>query len=188
MPRVEDSAIIDLFFARDEAAIREVDTKYGPLCHRIAYNILNNEQDAEECVSDSYLGLWNAIPPQRPNPLQAFLCKIVRNRSVARYHANTAAKRNSIYDAALSEIEPSLAASDDPQAKLEVKELTRLLEQFLDGLSQENRVIFLRRYWFADSYADIAKQVGLTEKNVSVRLTRIRAQLRDHLIRNEVSI
>ena len=185
---MDDSAIIDLFFARDEAAIREVDAKYGPLCHRLSYNILNNEQDAEECVSESYLGLWNAIPPRRPNPLPAFLCKIVRNRSIARYHANTAAKRNGAYDAALSEIEPCLAAPDDPQSHLEVKELARLLEQFLDSLSPENRVIFLRRYWFADSYADIAKQVGLTEKNVSVRLTRIRAQLRGHLIRNEVFV
>lgn len=183
---MEDNAILDLFFARSEQAIQEVDAKYGSLCHRLSYNILNDTQDAEECVNDSYLGLWNAIPPQRPNPLLAFLCRIVRNRSLARYHANTAAKRNSIYDVALSEIEPCLAAPDDPQTGLEVSELTRALEQFLDGLSRENRVIFLRRYWFADSYADIAKRVGLTEKNVSVRLTRIRARLRDHLIRNEV--
>ena len=185
---MEDSAIIDLFFTRDERAIQEVNTKYGPLCYRLSYNILNNKQDAEECVSDSYLGLWNAIPPQRPNPLLTFLCKIVRNRSIARYHANTAAKRNGTYDAALSEIEPFLVAPDDPQRELDAKELTHLLEQFLDGLTRENRVIFLRRYWFSDSYADIAKQVGLSEKNVSVRLTRIRAQLRTHLIRNEVLI
>lgn len=183
---MDDNAIIDLFFARNEQAIQEVDCKYGPLCRKLSYNILNNEQDAEECVSDSYLGLWNTIPPQRPNPLMSFLCRIVRNRSVARYHANTAAKRNGAYDTALSEIEPCLAAPDDPQAELEAKDLARLLEQFLDTLSRENRVIFLRRYWFSDSYADIAKQVGLTEKNVSVRLTRIRAQLRAHLIRNEV--
>lgn len=185
---MEDNAILDLFFARNEQAIQEVDCKYGPLCRKLSYNILNNEQDAEECVSDSYLGLWNTIPPQRPNPLVSFLCRIVRNRSVARYHTNTAVKRNGAYDAALSEIEPCLASPDDPQTELEVKELTHLLEQFLDGLTRENRVIFLRRYWFSDSYADIANQVGLTEKNVSVRLTRIRAQLRTHLIRNEVFV
>ena len=183
---MEDNAILDLFFARDEQAIQEVDGKYGPLCRKLSYNILNNEQDAEECVNDSYLGLWNAIPPQRPDPLVSFLCRIVRNRSVARYQTNTAAKRNGAYNAALSEIEPCLAAPDDPQAELEAKELARMLEQFLDALSRENRVIFLRRYWFSDSYADIAAQVGLSEKNVSVRLTRIRAQLRTHLIRNEV--
>lgn len=183
---MEDNAILDLFFARDEQAIREVDQKYGPLCLKLSRNILNSDQDAEECVNDSYLGLWNSIPPQRPNPLLSFLCRIVRNRSIARYHANTAAKRNGAYDAALSEIEPCIASPDDPQAELEAKDLARLLEQFLDALSRENRVIFLRRYWFSDSYADIAKQVGLTEKNVSVRLTRIRAQLRTHLIRNEV--
>lgn len=132
------------------------------------------------------MALWNTIPPQRPNPLASFLCRIVRNRSIARYHANTAAKRNGAYDAALSEIEPCIASPDDPQSELEVRDLARLLEQFLDGLPRENRVIFLRRYWFSDSYADIARQVGLTAKNVSVRLTRIRAQLRTHLIRNEV--
>ena len=185
---MDDNVILDLFFARDEQAIQEVDGKYGSLCRRLSYNILNNAQDAEECVNDSYLGLWDAIPPQRPNPLLTFLCKIVRNRSIARYHANTAAKRNSSYDTALSEIEPCLAAPGDPQSELEVKELARTLERFLDNLSRENRVIFLRRYWFSDSYADIAAQVGLSEKNVSVRLTRIRAQLRTHLIRNEVLI
>lgn len=185
---MEDNIILDLFFARDEQAIQEVDKKYGPLCHKLSRNILNNEQDAEECVSDSYLALWNTIPPQRPDPLVSFLCRIVRNRSIARYQTNTAAKRNSAYDAALSEIEPCIPSPDDPQSKLEAKDLTRLLEQFLDSLSRENRVIFLRRYWFSDTYADIAKQVGLTEKNVSVRLTRIRAQLRTHLIRNEVLI
>lgn len=183
---MDDNVILDLFFTRDEQAIQEVDSKYGSLCHKLSYNILNNEQDAEECVNESYLGLWNAIPPQRPNPLVSFLCRIVRNRSIARYHANTAAKRNGAYDAALSEIEPCLAAPDDPQTELEAKELARTLEQFLDNLSRENRVIFLRRYWFSDSYADIAAQVGLSEKNISVRLTRIRAQLRTHLIRNEV--
>lgn len=183
---MDDNAILDLFFARDEQAIQAVDRKYGSMCHKLSRSILNNEQDAEECVNESYLGLWNAIPPQRPNPLVTFLCKIVRNRSIARYHTNTAAKRNGLYDAALSEIEPCLSAPDDPQAELEAKELAHLLERFLDSLSRENRVIFLRRYWFSDSYADIAKQVGLTEKNVSVRLTRIRAQLRTHLIRNEV--
>lgn len=183
---MDDNAILDLFFARNEQAIQEVDKKYGSLCHKLSRNILNNEQDAEECVNESYLGLWNSIPPQRPNPLLTFLCKIVRNRSIARYHANTAVKRNGAYDAALSEIEPCLAAPDDPQAELEAKDLAHALEQFLDSLSRENRVIFLRRYWFSDSYADIAKQVGISEKNVSVRLTRIRAQLRTHLIRNEV--
>ena len=183
---MDDNAILDLFFARDEQAIQETDHKYGSLCRKLSYNILNDEQDAEECVNDSYLGLWDAIPPQRPNPLLTFLCKIVRNRSIARYHANTAAKRNSAYDTALSEIEPCLAAPDDPQAELESKELAHTLERFLDNLSRENRVIFLRRYWFSDSYADIAAQVGLSEKNVSVRLTRIRAQLRTLLIRNEV--
>ena len=90
---MDDSTIIELFFARSEQAIRELDDKYGKVCHSLSYNILNSRQDAEECVNDAYLGTWNAIPPARPNPLLAFLCKIVRNLSLMRYHADRTAKR-----------------------------------------------------------------------------------------------
>ena len=102
---MEDEKIIELFFARSETAIKELDSKYGKVCYSISYNILNNNLDAEECVNDAYLGTWNAIPPQRPNPLLAFVCKIVRNISIMRHRTNTAMKRNSSYDIAMSEIE-----------------------------------------------------------------------------------
>ncbi len=185
---VEDEKIIELFFARSEQAIKELDCKYGKTCHKLSYNILHNNLDAEECVNDAYLGTWNAIPPQRPNPLLTFLCKIVRNLSVMRHHANTAMKRNSIYDVALEEIEDCLSSPVTVEKELEIKELARIIESFLDTLTEENRVIFMRRYWFSDSYADIAERVGLTEKNVSVRLTRTRKQMRDYLIEREVLV
>ncbi len=178
---VDDKAIIDLFFERSEQAIRELDTKYGKTCHKISYNILNNRQDAEECVNDAYLGTWNAIPPQRPDPLLTFVCRIVRNLSVMRYHANTAMKRNSSYDVALDELESCLASESSVEDELEGKRLVRIIEDFLDSLSQENRVIFMRRYWFSDSYDDIAARVGLSEKAVSMRLVRLRKLLRSHL-------
>lgn len=177
-----DEYIIDLFFARSEEAISALDARYGKLCHKVAANILGNHQDAEECVNDSYLGVWNTIPPQRPRILGAFVCRIVRNQALKRYDANTAAKRNSAYDVAMEELEGCLASPDTVEAGLEAQELKDAIEGFLDTLSQENRVIFMRRYYFSDPYADISARVGISEKNVSVRLTRIRSQLREYLL------
>ena len=107
---MDDSQIIDLFFARSELAISELDAKYGKVCHKLAHNILDSRQDAEECVNDAYLGTWNAIPPQRPDPLLPFVCVLVRRYSIMRYRANTAMKRNSSYDACMEEIENCIAA------------------------------------------------------------------------------
>lgn len=178
---MDDIKIIDLFFARSELAIEALDGKYGTTCHNLSRSILKDQQDAEECVNDAYLGVWNAIPPHRPNPLVAFVCKIVRNISIMRYRANTALKRNSNYDVTMEELEKCLSSPVSVENSLEEKELIAIIEDFLRGLSQENRVIFLRRYWFSDSYAEIAARTGLTEKNVSVRLSRIRKQLQTHL-------
>lgn len=188
MQEMHDEQIIELFFERSEQAIAALDSKYGRVFRSVACNILGNPQDAEECVNDAYLGAWNAIPPAKPNPLLAFVCKIVRNISLKRREQNTAAKRNSHFDVAVEELEDCLASPDSVEAELASRELTEAIESFLGSLSKENRVIFLRRYWFFDSYADIAKQVGLTEKNVSVRLTRIRKELRKYLSEREVFI
>jgi len=183
---MDDEKIIELFFNRSEQAIEEVDKKYGKTCHNISYNILHNKLDAEECVNDAYLGAWNAIPPARPNPLLTYLCKIVRNLSLKRYEFNTAIKRNSTYDVAMEELESCLSSPETVESEIALKELTHIIENFLDSLSTENRVIFLRRYWFSDTYSDIAARVGMTEKNVSVRLTRIREKLRNYLTEREV--
>ncbi len=183
---MEDEKIIELFFRRSEQAIWELDTKYGRVCHQLSYNIVNNRQDAEECVNDAYLGAWNAIPPAKPDPLPAYLCRIVRNLSLKAYYRNKAAKRNSVYDVAMAELEACLPSSDTVEGQIEAKELARIIEAFLNTLSMENRVIFMRRYWFLDSYRDIASQMGLTEKNVSVRLTRIRRRMKDYLTEREV--
>ena len=185
---MNDERIIELFFERSEQAIKALDGKYGKVCHSLSFKIMNNHQDAEECVNDSYLGTWNAIPPAKPNPLLAFVCKIVRNISLKRYEQNTAAKRNSYYDVAMEELEDCLASTTTIEEEIAERELTKIIESFLDSLSKENRVIFLRRYWFSDTYADIAKQVGLTENNVSVRLTRIRKELREYLLEREVIV
>jgi len=183
---MEDKKIIELFFARSEIAITETANKYGNICHSLSYNILHNRQDAEECVNDAYLGVWNSIPPNRPNPLISFLCKIVRNLSLKRYERNTAEKRNSSYDAAMDELEPYLISDTSVEDEVTTKELTRSIEEFLDTLSPENRVLFVRRYWFSDPYGDIAKRLCITEKNVSVKLTRIRKQMKIYLMERGV--
>lgn len=185
---MEDEKIVDLFFARSDLAISELDTKYGKICHQLSYKILNNLHDAEECVNDAYLGTWNAIPPQRPHSLLAFVCVLVRRYSIMRYRANIAVKRNSSYDVAFDEIKECFAAPVNVEGTVEVKLLTRTIEDFLDTLTQENRVIFLRRYWFSDSYEQIAERTGLTVKNISVRLTRTRKQLREYLREKEVLV
>ena len=178
---MEDSKIIEQFFARSEDAIKELDQKYGRLCQNLAYNILNNHSDSEECVNDAYLGVWNSIPPNRPESLAAYLCGIVRNLSLKRYRYNNAEKRNSKMDVALEELEGCLHVADDVEKQVEAKELTQAIEGFLEQLKKIDRVIFLRRYYFSDSYADIAEQTGITEKNVSVRLNRTRNKLRQYL-------
>lgn len=185
---MDDAKIIELFFQRDQQAIRELDAKYGKACHSLSFNIVNNRQDAEECVNDAYLGAWNAIPPAKPDPLLTYLCKIVRNISLNAYYKREAAKRSSRYTVAMEEIEACIAAPDMVEAEIEARELARIIEGFLDMLTPEDRVIFLRRYWFADRCRDIAERVGLTEKNISVRLTRIREKLRKYLIEREVLV
>lgn len=185
---MEDKKIIGLFFERSEQALQELDVKYGKLCHKIAQNILNNPSDAEECVNDTYLGVWNSIPPNHPESLVSYVCKIVRNIACKRYHHNTASKRNSMYDVAFEELEECFVSTKDVESEIESNQLTETIEQFLDTLNQEDRVIFMRRYYFSDSYAEISELTGLTEKNVSVRLTRLRSKLRDYLIERDYII
>lgn len=185
---VEDEKIIEMFFERSEQAIAEVDIKYGKICHRLSFNILNSWPDVEECVNDAYLGAWNAIPPAKPNPLQAYICKIVRNISLKRYYRKGAAKRNSTYDLAMEELKHQLSSPNTVETEIEARELARIIESFLDTLTVENRVIFMRRYWFSDSYKDIAGRIGLTEKNISVRLARIRHKMKQYLIEREVFV
>ena len=185
---IEDEKIVELFFRRSELAIRELDNKYGKVCHKLSYNIVNNRQDAEECVNDAYLGAWNTIPPEKPDPLLTYLCKIVRNISLKIDYRKKAAKRSSTYTIAMEEIEACIAAPSTVETEFEARELARVIESFLDTLTAENRVIFMRRYWFSDSCKDIAGLVGLTEKNITVRLTRIRQKMKKYLIEKGVFI
>lgn len=181
---MDDSEIIDLFFERSEQAIVELSKKYGDLCKHISFNILNNSLDVEECVSDAYLGMWNSIPPQRPNPLLAYVCRIVRNLSIKKYHYNTAEKRNSKYSLALDELGECIAncAETDQEAPA----LDEIIDGFLSTLSHDNRVMFMRRYWFSDSISEMAELFGIPEHNVSARLCRMRKKMREYLTKKGV--
>ena len=176
-----DTEIINLFFERSEQAIDELAKKHGSAVARVARNILGNKQDAEECVNDTYLGAWNAIPPQRPNPLRTFVCRIARNLATMKYHSNTAEKRNSQYDLALDELEDYLADKSGVEEAYEAKELAEAINSFMATLSYTDRFIFTRRYWYSDPVKDIAKMADSTTNSVTVRLFRIREKLRLYL-------
>ena len=176
-----DTEIINLFFERSEQAIEELAKKHGSAVARVARNILGNSQDAEECVNDTYLGAWNAIPPHKPSPLRTFVCRIARNLATKRYHSNTADKRNSQYDLALDELEDYLSDSDSVEKAYEAQELKEAINGFLATLSYSDRFLFMRRYWYSDPVQDIAKMAHSTNNSVTVRLFRIREKLKLYL-------
>jgi RNA polymerase sigma-70 factor (ECF subfamily) len=176
-----DTEIVKLFFERSEQAIEELAKKHGSAVARVVRNILGNAQDTEECVNDTYLGTWNAIPPHKPNPLRTFVCRIARNLATKKYHANTADKRNSQYDLALDELEDYLSDSDSVENAYEAQELKEAINGFLATLSYSDRFLFMRRYWYSDPVQDIAKMAHSTNNSVTVRLFRIREKLRLYL-------
>ncbi len=178
---MEDSEIIDLFFSRSERAISETREKYGSACLVISNNILGNSLDAEECLSDALLAMWNAIPPEKPNPFRAYLFRIVRNISIARYHSNTSKKRNSFYDVALDELGDCFAGKQSVEQEITARELSGLIDRFLETLDEESRMLFVRRYWYSDSIKDLAERFGTNPNNISVRLSCLRTKLRKYL-------
>ena len=177
---MEDKKIVKLLFARAENAIRELSARFGKQLYRIAYNILGNQPDAEECTNDTYFALWNAIPPASPDPLAPYVYRTGRNMALKRLRRDTAQKRDSRYDVSLDELNECLPG-EDVERVLDARELGRILDKFLASKSRENRYIFIRRYWFGDSVGDIAKALKMQENAVSVRLNRIRNSLKEHL-------
>lgn len=177
---MDDLQIIELYFARDEHAIKETDHKYGKLCFRVAKNLLFNNEDSEECVNDTYLTVWNKIPPTRPNNFTAFICKITRNLSLKKLELANAAKRTSTAIVSLDELAETLP---DTRISSDIGEedLGKLISAFLWGQSEEVRNVFLRKYWFFDSVSDIAERYSLKENTVKSMLFRTRNKLREYL-------
>ncbi len=184
---MEDKKIVDLFFERKESAIAELSKKHGQLFRKIAYNVLGNDADAEECINDAYFAVWNTIPPNRPYSILSFVAKIVRNIAVTRYHHQTAEKRNSFYDTALDEISDYIP-SDDHTDSADTTELSEAFNAFLKTLNEEDCALFVKRYWYSESVTDIAKNLEMTPHYVSVKLSRVREKLRKFLEKRGISI
>lgn len=175
---MEDQGIIQLFFDRSEQAIEETDKKYGGLCFSIAYNVLDNREDSEESVSDTYLAAWNTIPPRRPNFLNAFLAKMTRHISIDRWRKRSAKKRGGgEIILALEELEDCVDAQS-VETEFAKKELTRVLNQFLLSLPEMERNVFLCRYWYLDSIQIISQVSGFSQSKVTSMLYRLRGRLR----------
>ena len=176
---MDDKSIVDLYWQRSDKAIQETEARYGGYCRIIAYNILADSEDAEECVNDTYLNTWNAIPPERPNSLISFLCRITRNLALDRYRGKTAKSRtNGQPDLIFEEL--SECISDSKTSDDDIENILRrdVINRFLAALNEENRDMFVLRYWYMYSIADIARLYHFSENKVSVSLFRIRKSLK----------
>jgi len=178
---MDDAKIVQMYFDRDEQAVPATAEKYGNYCTSIAKNILGNHEDAEECVNDTYLNTWNAIPPHRPQMLSTFLGKIVRNLAFNRYKHNTADKRGGGEIAAVLDELAGCVSGNDVEQAYEYKELVVAINDFLRTLPTEQRNIFVCRYWYTDSISDIAARYNMTHFAVSMRLNRLRTKLHNYL-------
>ena len=184
---MEDSKIIELFFARDEEAIRQTDMTYGKRLFVLADNILRSKEDAEESVSDTYWKAWETIPPTKPVHFFGYLAKLCRHFALGRLDWNMAAKRKAEVVSLTQEMENCVPDSRR-EAELEGKELGRMLNEFLRTLSPENRMVFLRRYWYVDTVAEIAERYGISESAVMTRLHRTRRKLQSYLEKEGIQV
>jgi RNA polymerase sigma-70 factor (ECF subfamily) len=178
---MEDRDILTLLFARNEQAIAALAAKFGHRLQRLAANILPTAQDAEEAVSDTYMAVWNTVPPNRPDPIAPYILRICKNISVSRLRSLTAQKR-SAYEIALDELSETVGRNTLERI-IGARILGQVIDRFLDTVPQVDRVIFLRRYWYGDRVKDIARRVSMTENAVSVHLNRLRSSLRDILVK-----
>ena len=184
MKRRTDNEIIEMFWMRNETAIRETEAKYGNYCFSVANNILGNREDAEECVSDTWLTAWNTIPPKRPKILRLFLARITRRSAFDRYRRNTATKRGGgEMEASLEELAESLPAESDVEADYSVKEMNLCINSFLATLPERDGDVFIRRYFYVESTEEIAKRYDMKKSNVLLILSRTRKKLEQHLIK-----
>lgn len=186
---MEDRQIVDLYWARSESAISETADKYGRYCHSIAYNILHNNEDSEECVNDTYLNAWEAMPDQRPRKLSAFLGKITRNLSLNRWELYNAEKRGSgQIPLALDELQECIPSPDSANQMVDDLMLVEIFNQFLASLSKQKRMIFIRRYWYLSPIAEIAADYSISESKVKMSLLRSRNALKQVLEKEGIGI
>ena len=180
---MEDSRIISLLFQRDERAISEIERKYGTFCYSIALNILTINADAEECVNDTYLQAWNTIPPQRPDKLGAWLGRVVRNIAINLWNKNHRQKRYAGMEKLLNELEDCIPSPVTVEHKIEERELTQFLNTWLASLSDDDRILFVRRYWNGETVNGLAAEYRVPPGNMAKRMYRLRQNLKVKLER-----
>ena len=185
---MDDLQIIELYWLRDEDAISESGAKYGHMLKRISLNILSNHEDSEECVNDTYEKAWNTMPPHHPNCLSAFLGRITRNLSINRWHENHTKKRGGAAgaDVLLSELSDCIPASQTTEAEIDLSIVTEVIAKWLSSLSQDDRVLFLRRYWFGDTLKALAEESLTTPVKLAGRIYRLRKKLKETLEKEEI--
>ncbi len=185
---MDDKELLYLFENRSERAITMLSRTYEVMCRKIARNILHCHEDEEECINDSFLAFWNSVPPNKPNPVKAYLIKLVRNQCLKRYHSNHAEKRDSTYDLVLDEIGELVSTEDTLEERIIAKELTEHINLFLEKQDEINRGLFVCRYFHSESIKEIALKFGMKENSVPVKLLRIREKLKAFLEEKEMMI
>ncbi len=185
---MDDKQIIELYFERNEQAIKETETKYGAFCHRIAMNILGIHEDAEECVNDTYYSVWKQIPPTVPEVFKVYLGRITRNLSISRFRAMRAKKRYSSMEIMLSELNDCVPSSSNVEQTIEVMQLSDYISEWLDSLPEEDCALFVRRYWFGDEVQELAKKCGITAAKMAQRMLRLRKSLKAALEQKGVAL
>ena len=185
---MEDGAIIELYWQRSERAIEETRAKYGAYCYQIAFNLLRSPEDAEETVSDTYHAAWNAMPPERPGSLRAWLGKVARNLSLGRWNRDHRRKRDAGLTVLLSELGDCLPAPDTAERSLEAGELRDALDRWLGSLGRADRILFLRRYWYGLSLQELARREGTSPARLAQRMLRLRQSLRKALEKEGIGL
>ncbi len=185
---MDDSMIIEMYWNRNENAIEETNKKYGSYCFAIANNILNSKEDSDECVNDTWLRTWNVIPPKKPDRFRIFLARITRNLSFDKYKSRHTSKRNGEMLYILDELSECISGGNTTDDEINMKLLSESINSFLNTVSERDRAVFLRRYFYAMPVAEIADKMDITANNASAILSRLRNKLREHLTREGFDI
>lgn len=185
---MEDTAIVALYWQRDEGAIQASEEKYGPACRKLSYNILQSLQDAEECVNDTWHRAWDTMPPQRPHSLGAYLYRIARNLSIDRWRARRSKKRGEGLEALVLELEECVTVAPSTEEVWEAQEAAAVIDRWLDRLEEKDRIAFLLRYWYGQPVKELARRLGGSPNRMSQRLHRLRQSLRQALEQEGVRI
>lgn len=186
---MDDRHIVELFLERSEEAILQTDIKYGRYCHRVAFNVLGNNEDSEECVNDAYMRVWNSIPPNEPDSLSAYVGKVTRNIALDKLRQKNSDKRgNGEVPVLLDELAECLSGADEYERRMDSEEIVNALNSFLEGLSATERGVFMRRYWMAEPIADVAERYDISVSKTTTMLFRLRGRLKKHFMKEGISL